>query len=295
MDILDLRYLTASATAGNFAGAARSFGLNTSTISRRVSRIEDELGVTLFERGRWGIRLTVSGKEVMRHVWRALGELEAVQRSGRQIDSGEAGEIRLGVRMPPIGEPLSGLFAGWRERNPNVAVTLSEMNERDLALALDERRLDAALMASHAMWPGAAAVQLYSERLVVAVPTRHPLAKCEEISWDALRRESILVQGWDESQAARELYASLLGSGTDFRSHAVSKLSLFALVSAGFGITLTTSSQSEITFPGLVFRAIDEPNAFVQIGLAWAPTLEDPVVGRFIAFMRDEAPLRGLA
>jgi DNA-binding transcriptional LysR family regulator len=269
-------------------------GLSTSTISRRISRLEDDLGLALFERGRSGIRLTAGGKTVMRHVCRALAELDAVERAGRQISSGETGEIRLGVRMPPIGKPLSDLLGGWRERNPNVAMRLSEMNERDLALALDERRLDAALIISHAVWPGAATTQLYSERLVVAVPSDHPLANSTRIDWDALRGETILVQGWDESQAARELYASLLGSGTDFRSHAASKLSLFALVSAGCGITLTTSSQSEIKFPGVVFRPIDEPNASVQIALAWPPALEDPVVGRFIAFMRDEARLRGL-
>jgi DNA-binding transcriptional LysR family regulator len=81
---------------------------------------------------------------------------------------------------------------------------------------------------------------------------------------------------------------------TDFRSHGASKLSLFALVGAGFGITLTTTSQSELAFPGVVFRPIEEPNAIVQIALAWAPALEDPVVGRFIGFMRDEARLCGL-
>jgi len=294
VDILDLRYLTASATAGNFGRAAKSFGLSTSTISRRISRVEDELGLTLFERGRSGVRLTVSGKAVMRHVWRALAELDAVERGGRQITSGEAGEIRLGARIPPIGEVLGGLFAGWRERNPNVAITLSEMNERDLALALDDRRIDVVLLVSHAVWPGAASMPLYNERLVAALPLGHPLAAGANVDWKALRGEVILVQGWDESQVARELYASFLGSGTDFRSHAASKLSLFALVSAGFGITLTTASQSEVAFPGVIFRPIDEPNASVQIALAWAPALEDPVVGRFIAFMLDEARLRGL-
>lgn len=294
MDIIDLKYLTAAATAGNFSEAAKSLGLSTSTISRRVSKLEDELGLTLFERGRAGVRLTVNGKAVMRHAWRALAELEAVQRSGRQIDSGEAGEIRLGVRMPPVGDPLSRLFADWRRRNPNVAMILSEMNERDLALALDERRLDAILMASHAVWPGAASATLYSERLVAAIPSDHALAGCPSLDWSALRGETILVQGWDESQAAREFYASFLGSGANFRSHAASKLSLFALVAAGFGITLTTASQSEIALPGVVVRPIDEPNAVAYIALAWAPTLEDPVVGRFIAFMRDEARLRGL-
>jgi DNA-binding transcriptional LysR family regulator len=104
LDIFDLRYLTASATAGNFAQAAKVLGLSTSTVSHRVGRFEDELGVTLFERGRSGVRL--SGKAAMRHVWRALAELEAVQRSGRQIDSGEAGEIRL-----ELAEARSGLYS----------------------------------------------------------------------------------------------------------------------------------------------------------------------------------------
>ena len=187
--------------------------------------------------------------------------------------------------------------ASWpagAKQHPNVVLTVSEMNDRDLAAALEERRLDVALMVSHAVWPHAASVPLYRERLVAALPLRHPLAERATVDWDALRVEIILVQGWDESQAARELYASFLGSGARFRSHAASKQCVFALVAAGFGITLATTSQSEVAFPGVVFRPIDEPNASIEIALAWLPGLEDAAVGRFVAFLRDEARSRRL-
>src|SRR5665213_4472140 len=65
MDIVDLRYLVAVADAGNFAKAGSSLGRSTSTISRRIARLEEELGLTIFERGNFGIRLTKGGKSVM--------------------------------------------------------------------------------------------------------------------------------------------------------------------------------------------------------------------------------------
>ena len=68
-----------------------------------------------------------------------------------------------------------------------------------------------------------------------------------------------------------------------------------ALVGAGFGITLATEGQSEVTFPGVVYKPIAEDDAWLQVELAWLPTSEDAAVGRFVAFMRDEARSRRFA
>lgn len=294
MDVRDLEYLVTSASAGNFGRAAESLGINTSTISRRIARLEDELGLALFERGHSGVRLTAGGRAVMLRVRRALAELEAVKRTGIQNGSGDVGEIRLGVRLPPIGEPLVSLLSTWRKRHPNVGLTVSEMNDRDLSAALEERRLDVALMVSHAVWPHAASAPLYRDRLLAALPAGHALVGRPTVDWDALHDELFLVQGWDESQVARELYASFLGRGVRFHSHAASKQSVFALVSAGFGITLATASQSEVAFPGVAYKAIEDPDASILVVLAWLPELEDATVGRFVAFLRDEARSRRL-
>ena len=74
IEIRDLMYLEASAAAGNFTHAAKALGINSSTISRRVGRFEDELGLALFERVHSGIRLTTGGKAILQHVRRALAD-----------------------------------------------------------------------------------------------------------------------------------------------------------------------------------------------------------------------------
>src|SRR5579885_2603098 len=94
MDLSQLRYVVTAAEVGNFARAAEALGLNTSTISRRVGRLEDELGVTLFDRGRAGVRLTPSGRAVIVHVKRVLAELEMVKFAGLERD-------RTAWRNPP--------------------------------------------------------------------------------------------------------------------------------------------------------------------------------------------------
>ena len=87
---------------------------------------------------------------------------------------------------------------------------------------------------------------------------------------------------------------SWLDAYSHFQVHAASKQSVLALVAAGFGITLAVESQSAACFPHVVFKTIDEPDAWIRLDLAWLPEVEDPAIGRFVAFMRDEARSRHL-
>lgn len=292
MEIRDLEYLVASAEARNFGRAAEALGLNTSTVSRRIAHLEDELGLALFERGHSGVRLTAGGKSVIAYARRALAELKSLRRSGKQNGSGHAGQIRLGVWLPPIGEPLASLLRRWRERYANVVLTISEMNDRDLVVALRERQLDVALTSSHTSLPQIVTLPLFRDRIVVAVPAGHALVQQPTVNWAALRDEVILFQEWNNSQATREFYEGLLGHSANLQSHPASKLSVLALVAAGFGVALATAGQSEVTFPGVVYKPIEDDDAHIQIVLAWLPELEDAAVGQFVAFLRDETRSR---
>ena len=82
--------------------------------------------------------------------------------------------MRLGVALPPIGAPPSKLLADWRAKHPNVVLTVSEMNGRDMAAALEERRLDAALIQEFKLWPHASSLPICRERLIVALPVDQP-------------------------------------------------------------------------------------------------------------------------
>jgi DNA-binding transcriptional LysR family regulator len=294
MELVDLRYLSMVVEAGSFSSAAESLGVTPSTISRRIVRLEDELGVTMFERGAFGIRLTAAGRQVMVRVRRALDGLDSVLDAGKSSGAGLIGHVRLGVRMPPVGEPLQSLLAVWREQHPDVVLTLHELNDHLISAALAERSLDVALVTTHALRRGTNSIPVYRERLVAALPNGHILASYESLTWSLLGDQTFLTQGWDHSHSARDFYASLLGSPVKFSSHPASKQSVMALVGAGFGVTLAAQSQSEVLFPGVVYKPILEEDAWVQVELTWRPTTEDPAVGQFVAFMRDEARLRKL-
>ena len=294
LDFDSLRYLSGAADRGNFSRAAAALGVKASTVSRRVASLEDELGLTLFERSHFGIRLTSSGKSVMVHVRRVLAELEAVKISAHGNASGQVGHIRLGIRMPPVGKPLQSLLEAWHIRYPRVDLLLHEINEREILAGIEERRLDAALVPKHALWPHVVAEPIYRERLLLAIPKSHALSSRRIAKWRQLRDQTFLVQGWDESQTAREFYSSFLGRGVNFQVHAASKQSVMALVGAGFGVTLVTESQAEVRFPGVLYRTIAEKNAWLEVVIIWSPANKEPVVGRFIAFLRDEARSRKL-
>ena len=284
-----LRSLLAVIEAGSFAKAARQLGVDTSTLTRRVSVLEDELGLTLLERSRSGIRLTSGGVVIITRVRRVLADLETIIVTARANGAGQSGEFRLGLRMSLVGDPLRRLLTMWRLHHPLVGMTMHEMPDHDLYAALVSRRVDVALLAGYGHCPDVVTVSLFRERLFAALPEGHFLSEKPDIRWADLRSETILVQEWEGSHATREFYASLIGIGLPFRSHSASEQSVFALIAAGFGVTLATESQTQVHVPGLIYRPIAEDNALVEMKLAWTSDSEEPAVGRFISFMRDQS------
>ncbi len=288
MNIIGLKYLLAVAKAGSFAAAARSLNLHVSTLSRHVFALENELGVTVFEREYSGVRLTSSGQTVLIYVRQALADLDVLAKVGQSGGRGQYGHINLGVRLPPIGEPLRGLLSRWHHFHPDVELSLSELSDNDLCGAVRDRNLDVAVIPEPSLVLDIASEPLFDERLFAVVPKCHPISEDGSTTFERLRQEVVLVQDWPHSHVTRSFYGSLLGHSAHFISHCASKHSLFALVAAGFGITLATESQARMSFSGVAFIPINDENALIRIALAWMPQSEDPAVGRFIAFMRDE-------
>lgn len=277
--------------AGSFAQAALRLGLNSSNLTRQISSLEDELGLTLLERSRSGVRLTSGGTAVLVEVRRTLADLDAIGKAARSNGAGKLGEFRLGLRVPLVGDRLGARLSRWRSEHPDVSITVYELPDHELCSAIMRRELDVAFIAGYSSCSNLATTAPLREQIFVGVPADHHLAHCESVRWDDLRAEQILVQEWENSHATREFYASPIGIGLRLRSHPASKQSVLALVAAGFGLTLVLESQAQVYVPGVAYRCIHEENASVEIVLAWAPGAEDATVGRFVSFMRDNAAL----
>jgi DNA-binding transcriptional LysR family regulator len=108
MEIDDLHYFTASASAGNFSRAANVLGRSASTLSRRISRLENVLGLPLFERRPGGVKPTSGGRIILIHVRRALAEMQSyhsalVSSRVEQTPSWPGRPVLLGLRRALAG------------------------------------------------------------------------------------------------------------------------------------------------------------------------------------------------
>lgn len=289
MEITGLKYLLTVAEAGSFAAAARLLNLHTSTLSRHIFALEEELGTTIFERDHFGVRLTSAGHDVLVYVRQTLIDLDTLTKVGRSGGVGKHGRVRLGIHIPPIGSTFTELLSQWHHFHPDVELSLHEFPDGELCRIVRDRHVDVALIGEHALGFDLVCEPIFTERLFAGVPSRSSLAQDVSTSWATLRKQVVLVQDWPQSHVTRSFYGTLLGHGTQFRSHAASKQSLLSLVAAGFGITLAAESQTRVCCPGVTYVPIAEDNASINMVLAWMPQSEDPAVGRFIAFMRDEA------
>jgi len=222
---------------------------------------------------------------------RIMADLDALAMTAQRTGFGESGKLKLGVRLPPIGDPLRLLLNGWRQAYPEVVLSVYEMSDQELHSAIEKRILDVAFFLGESASRKISTESLYREQLLAALHAEHRLCGREIVTWKDLCGETILVQDWPESHATRELYSNFIGIGATFSPHAAGKQSVLALVAASFGITLAVKSQTQSQFPGVVFRPIHEPNAWLEVKLAWAAEAEDAVVGRFVACLRDGACL----
>ncbi|WP_308720782.1 LysR family transcriptional regulator [Komagataeibacter xylinus] len=287
MRTTNLEYFKFAVDAGSLTRAASVHGVKVSTISRAIDRLEDELGVTLLERNRTGVCLTPAGELLFEKITSLLHDLERIKTTGQLLGRNGRNVIHVGSLLPPIGDRFRLALSRWKIKHPKVRIIFHEMGARDLLVALSRRQLDAIFFAPFVRFDEIESLPFCDEELFLALPTEHPLHHYQSLSPDKVRNETFLIQDWGQDHSVRDRYAEILGTDVAIETHPVGKQCVFALVGAGYGVTLAARSQAECGFPGVVFRPLAAIDARLQILLGWDASCQDAMTGRFISFIRD--------
>jgi LysR family transcriptional regulator, hydrogen peroxide-inducible genes activator len=237
MNLRDLRYLLAVAEHAHFGRAAKACGVSQPTLSVQVRKLEELLGVALFERTSKAVAPTAACERLIGHARAAVVEAEAILAVARNLRNPLAGRFRLGI-IPTLAPYLLPLvFAPLREALPALEVEPWEDQTTALLERLRAHELDAALLATEVDGPDLASQPLFAEPFLAALPPEHPLAGREVVALADLARDILVLA---DGHCLRDQVLAACGhSGALGGTLRASSLStLLNMVAAGYGATL---------------------------------------------------------
>lgn len=195
MTLTELKYIVAVAREKHFGHAAEACFVAQPTLSVAIKKLEDELGVVIFERGGSEISVTPLGTQIVAQAERVLEQTATIREIARQNKDPLAGQLRLGIIYTIAPYLLPVLVKNMIERVPQMPLVLQENFTVRLIELLRQGELDAAIMALPFSDHGLVVQPLYDEPFVVAVPRNHPWAERSEISSDELKNQTMLLLG----------------------------------------------------------------------------------------------------
>ena len=212
MTLTELRYVVAVARERHFGQAAQACHISQPTLSVAIKKLEEELGVKLFERGANEVSVTPLGQAIAAQAQVVLEQAAAIREMAKVGQDPLTGPLRLGLIYTIAPYLLPDLVPRVIAKTPQMPLVLIENFTVRLLDMLRSGELDCAILAEPFPDTGLAIAPLYDEPFLAAMPSHHPLAKKLQVSAAELKQETML----------------LLGTGHCFRDHVLEVCPEFA-------------------------------------------------------------------
>lgn len=246
LSIRQLQYVVALAETLGFHRAAKRCRVSQPTLSSQVQKLEDVLGVRLFERDRRRVLLTAAGSAVVEHARKVLVDLDDLLVAATQAADPFSGTFRVGVIPTVAPYLLPWVTPAVATRWPRLRLALVEQKTDELLTGLRSGSLDAGLLALVDGMEDLEHAPIMEDPFVVAVPTAHPLAKRKTVSLDDLEDEPVLLLEDGHCLRAQALTLCKRAGATETDLRATSLATLVQMVSAGAGVTLLPSMAVDV-------------------------------------------------
>lgn len=295
MNLRDLKYLLAVAEHQHFGKAAEACFVSQPTLSGQIKKLEEELGVVIFERSNRSVSVTPVGEQLLVLARRALEQVEAMHQLAEAAHDPLSGQLRLGV-IPTLGPYLMPLILRpLRQQYPKLQLLLREEITDLLLQHLRRHELDALLIATPPDDDDLLEIPLFDEPFWLAIPVDHPLYQKDEISEADLPLDELLLLAdghclTDQVKGVCHLQQS--PHLDDLRASSLE--TLIQLVGAGLGSTLVPAlslGSSWATDTGVVLRQIGLSDAERRVRLVARKTFPHPAALHALAeLIRAQLP-----
>lgn len=288
MEIWRLRYFLAVADELHFGRAAKKLLITQPGLSQQIAKLEQELGVKLFERA-GGISLTPAGAALLRSASHLITEMHRVEEEVRAYASGRAGTLSIFLTPPPAPVAFNDMLNSFRHDYPDVDIRIQtawtnwnikavESGEIDVALVLlpvEERK-------------EIQVVEVSQEAAVVALPSSHPLAAADEIDPESLADIPFFFWPREQAPGAYDSVLRYLSSHgkTNVDRYEPDPIRLASAVGEGKGFTIAIRSRGEaMQFPGVIWKPLPADAPKFHHGLCWRNETAEATAKHFLEYV----------
>jgi LysR family hydrogen peroxide-inducible transcriptional activator len=281
MNLRDLKYIIAVAETHHFGKAAERCFVSQPTLSGQIKKLEEELGVAIFERTNRSVEITLAGEAILEHARQILEQADVITQLARAHQDPMAGPLRIGA-IPTISPYLMPLILmPLKKRYPQMKLVLSEEMTDTLLERLRNHEIDAALLATPEEEQGLESLPLFDEPFWVAYPRKHAFSAKDgvrdKITLRDLNTENLLLLAEGHCLAKQAMGVCRIkerqaqGEMADLRASSLE--TLIQLVGAGYGITLVPALAmargSWLTGSGVVAQPLTMADASRRVSLVY--------------------------
>lgn len=261
-----IHYFLTVAELGGFTQAAASLFVAQSALSRQIAQLEDELGFSLFEREPRGVRLTPAGAVYRDHVASLPHTLATAAEEGLKLARGEAGELSLLHSSTIPVTSLMPVLDRFLEICPKARIDLDRASSEQQVLEVANGNADVGIIRLPVLRRDARVrfVELSAERLWVAVPADHPLAKLSSTAVADLENEAFVSAVYRERGGLARVVTDLCskrGFAPKTAQIVSPKTSMLNLVAARKGIAIVPERMTTLGGQGITYVPLSDEDA----------------------------------
>ena len=275
MTLSELRFIVAVGREKNFRKAANKCFVSQPALSLAVKKLEEELGITLFERSRTEVRITQAGQSIINQSIVVLDEVAKIKEIALQGDGQLEKPFKLGLiySIAPYLLPL--IIPLLRYSAPNMPLEIEENITKNLEEKLKKGFVDGAVVALPFDMPGVEIVELYEEPFVCIVPAKHQWANNLSIKTNTLSKEKVLLLDNTHcySNQVQEACPGLARSGEIQVGHSLETIR--SMVASNLGISVLPKSATTLRYNNPLVKVIpfDKPTPCRKVVLAFRKSM----------------------
>ena len=195
VNIDTLKYVLALAEQKNYSHVAEEMNISQSSLSKQIHKLEDELGIKLFDRTTRHIRLTVAGSEFLQHAAKILHDIKEAEQAMQEYCITQRGELVIGVIPVICYFGLTSLIVSFQKSYPGIKVKIKEAEAKSLLQLRKNLKIDVAFTTFTNNPEVNQAFELFpiiTDHLVLVTGQFHPLAKCKSVDIKDLAHEKFV-------------------------------------------------------------------------------------------------------